>query len=122
MTHSLVTPIKALFLQLEDMLDSLTDEEYSRKIGVLSDASIGQHTRHIIEFFVELFIGYDKGLVNYDRRKRDKRIESSRGYARQVLEDIAAFLDHEDKPLTVAVDFSAGTEAPYVVATNFHRE
>lgn len=107
--------IKSLLSQLEEMLTELSDEQYTRRIPLLSNASTGQHTRHIIEFFVELFLGYDTGTVNYDRRKRDLRIETSRNYARQIIQGITVFLDYPDKPLLLEGD-------PFIIATNFHRE
>ena len=120
MNEDLTRPIKTLLGQLEDMVAALNDEEYSRRITLLADASIGQHTRHVIEFFVELFLGYDSGTVNYDRRKRDIRIETSRAYARQVIQGIEAFLDYPDKPLLFEGDLGNGGSC--IVATNFHRE
>jgi hypothetical protein len=119
MNEMLTLQIKSLLGQLEEMLARLTDEQYSRPIALLSNASIGQHTRHIIEFFVELFLGYDTGTVNYDRRKRDLRIEKSRNYARQIIQAVAVFLDYNDKTLLLEGDFGEGGVA---VTTNFHRE
>jgi len=119
MNRSLTEPMKILLLQLEDMIGGLTDEEYTAKIDVLSNASIGQHTRHIIEFFAELFIGYDSGVVNYDQRKRDLSIEVSRQYAISVLRGIATMVDHDDKALILAADLGS---QPCRVETNFLRE
>jgi len=119
MNRSLTEPMKILLLQLEDMIGGLTDEEYTAKIDVLSNASIGQHTRHIIEFFAELFIGYDSGVVNYDQRIRDLSIEVSRQYAISVLRGIAAMVDHDDKALILAADLGS---QPCRVETNFLRE
>lgn len=122
MSNQLTAPIKALFSQLQDMLEGLTDEAYNRKIELLSHASIGQHTRHIIEFFAELFMGYETGIVNYDQRQRDIRIETSRAYARNMLQGLSVFLEQEDRPLTMIVDTGAGQAFPCRVPTNFHRE
>jgi hypothetical protein len=122
MNARITDPIRSLISQLEEMLEGLTDEEYKGKIGLLSNASIGQHTRHIIEFFVELLRGYENGTVNYDQRKRDAGIETNRIYARNVLQVISISLDYEDKPLTLVVDFGAGEESTCKVPTNFSRE
>ena len=119
MNRPIAGPLKILLNQLEAMVRDLTDGEYVRKIELLSNASIGQHTRHIIEFFAELVMGYDSGTVNYDRRKRDLTIETNREYAAKLLRSIAAFLDYEDKPLLLLADFGG---APCIVETNFYRE
>lgn len=122
MNTQLTDPVKVLISQLQEMLEDLTDVEYNKKIELLSNASIGQHTRHIIEFFLELFIGYATGTVNYDQRKRDTGLETSRMYARNALQKIDTFLDCDDRALTLIVDFGAGTGSPCRVPTNFYRE
>src|ERR1051326_2239549 len=119
MNRALTEPLKGLLLQLEDMIDGLTDEEYTAKIELLSNPPLGQHPRHVIEFFVELFIGYDNGVVNYDKRKRDLRIEANREYAISLLRGIAVMVDYPDKPLLLAADL--GNES-CSVETNFRRE
>ena len=54
---------------------------------MLGGASIGQHIRHIIELVQGMVQGYAKGVIHYDERKRDERIECDGHFARgQVLE------------------------------------
>lgn len=119
MNGLLADPLKALLSQLEAMIDGLSDAEYTTKITLLSNASIGQHTRHIIEFFAELFIGYDSGTVNYDGRRRDNKIEVSRQYAKSLLWGIAVMVEYPDKPLKLTADLG---RIPCRVETNFRRE
>ncbi len=61
------------------LLERLDTKSYQQPIASLSNASIGGHTRHIIEMYLCLIEGYKSGIVNYDARKRDKIIELSAG-------------------------------------------
>ena len=115
-------PLAGLLMQLQDLLDSLSDEQYVRQIKVLSNATLGQHTRHIIEFFQELNAGYTSGKVNYDKRKRDYRIETSRACAIAGLTRVISLLDKEDRKLTLTIDYSNDTEELGSVETNYSRE
>lgn len=54
--------------QLEELLQQMEPEEYSRKLSLLSDASIGMHTRHVLEFYDLLL--KSTGEVSYDDRPR----------------------------------------------------
>ena len=67
--------------QLAGSLFQLTSREYVRPCPTLSGHSIGQHVRHIIELFQALENGYAGGLVNYEKRKRDKEIEGDKEIA-----------------------------------------
>ena len=35
--------------QLQQMLDQMNDQEYSKKLRILNENTIGKHVRHIIE-------------------------------------------------------------------------
>ena len=115
-------PLAGLLTQLQDLLEGLTDEQYIRQIKVLSNATLGQHTRHIIEFFQELNAGYKGGKVNYDKRKRDYRIETSRSCAIDSLTAVISLLDKANKGLILTVDYSNDSEELVSVETNYNRE
>lgn len=65
--------------QLKTFLATLTDEAYTETIQELSNATIGQHTRHIIEFYSCLTeqIKLDN-TINYDKRLRKTKLETSK--------------------------------------------
>jgi hypothetical protein len=115
MTTPLAGSVSGLLRQLEELLQQLADAEYQRPIAVLSNASLGQHTRHILEFFNELQSGYAAGVVNYDKRKRDHCIETSRLFALATIWEIERRLDRPDKKMTLEVE-------AVNVATTYFRE
>lgn len=77
-------------------LDQLDDAEFSKPLPFLSDASIGQHTRHLLDGYSCLMEQSAEQLVNYDLRNRDPRIESYTESARQRVDVIEAFLNNLD--------------------------
>ncbi len=102
-----------------ELLSQLSDEQYTCKVSMLSNASIGQHVRHIVELVQCLVLGYEKGLVDYDRRKRDKRIETGRTFALQILEDLQCSIDKPEKDLLLHAVAGSGE---YTIETGFSRE
>ncbi|MBT1705633.1 hypothetical protein [Chryseosolibacter indicus] len=122
MNDRIVYPLMRLLDQLQQLLSCLDDAAYRSPVSVLSNASIGQHVRHIIEFFTALEHGYEGGYVNYDLRKRNKRIEADRMFAIASLTHIATGLNKADKPLWLVANFNDEMEQPHNVATNYTRE
>jgi uncharacterized damage-inducible protein DinB len=66
---------KSTLLTLHQVISQLNDEEYSTPLTILSNSSIGMHTRHILEFYSCLF---ENGTeINYDKRQRNLAVQSS---------------------------------------------
>lgn len=63
--------------QVMDLIESLSSEELIKPVNILNGSSLGQHTRHIIEFYVEFINGYKLGTVCYDDRERNIDFETS---------------------------------------------
>lgn len=122
MGKEIAVPLRFLLRQLANVLTALDDEQYTTRIALLSDASLGQHVRHIIEFLVELFRGYDCGNVNYDLRERNKHIETDRNLAVVLLKSISRQFDKDNKFLKLTVSLNMVKEVQYEIATNFERE
>jgi hypothetical protein len=111
-----------LMKELQRVLEGLSDQQYTMPVGLLSGATVGQHVRHIVEFFVELNKGYDSGEVNYDRRSRDHATESNRLIAIRQLVNIGYSVTRPEKPLSLVTYLVSDAEEPIVVATNYSRE
>jgi hypothetical protein len=113
--------VKDIFVQLDETLQQLTAEEYRKPCTRLFHATIGQHVRHIIEIFVCLEKGYEKGLVNYEKRKRDLLIETDKEFARQLLIGIYRTLDRPNKNLLLEANYQ-DSEKGLRIDTNYYRE
>jgi hypothetical protein len=118
----LKTPIQQLLRQLLDVLENLSDTQYSVSVELLSGATIGQHIRHIVEFFQELDKGYAVGTVNYDRRNRSHVLEMNRSLAVRQLSQMVHSIDRPEKDLVLIAHLVAGDVEPIVVPTNYSRE
>ncbi|MEP7108199.1 MAG: hypothetical protein ABI760_09450 [Ferruginibacter sp.] len=114
--------VKKVFIQLSETLMKLTPQQYVRPSATLFNATIGQHVRHIIELFIELEKGYAGGIVNYDKRKRDFRLETDLYFANEMLLHIHLLLNKPDKPLRLELDYNENSNELLSVATNYDRE
>src|SRR5271154_6271961 len=114
--------IKNVFVRLSESIDQLSEAQYSQPISILSNGTIGQHVRHIIELFVCLENGYISGVVNYENRKRDKRFETNKDVARELLQLIYKKLDKSNKELLLETSCDEHSAKKIKVATNYYRE
>ncbi|MBC7450500.1 MAG: DinB family protein [Cytophagales bacterium] len=114
----------SLILQLEDVIDTLKQEEYAQSLPILSNSSIGQHTRHIIEFFQCLYSIGNSGTINYDLRERNKQIETNSAFTKAVLTQILSYLEEtpEDLPVNIAFNFSTEDDATIHTPSSLSRE
>ena len=106
-------------LSLRVLLRSLSNEQYSRKIKHLGNASIGGHTRHIIELIQCVNKGYDSDTVDYLNRIRNLDLENSKSLALEVLLEIEKELKRSDKNLKMVVE---NTSLDCSVNTTYFRE
>jgi hypothetical protein len=114
--------VRKVFLQLSDSLDQLGEDQYDYPCKNLSGNTIGQHVRHIIEMFQCLEEGYPGGEVDYEKRNRDKRIETDKTFATGLLRDIIHQISKENKPLFMLTYYDDLQAEPENISTNYFRE
>ena len=68
-------PQKKILLELRSLIEKFTPQSFTQKNKTLFGASIGEHFRHIIEFYLCCLNRPIATEVNYDLRKRDKQLE-----------------------------------------------
>jgi hypothetical protein len=114
--------VQHVFVQLSEALLQLQDAEYSQPSRILFNASIGQHTRHIIELFLCLEHGYENGVVNYEKRKRNRDIETDRQFAIGLLKSIYQQMDKPNIDLVLEADDYDEEMFTVSIPTNYYRE
>ena len=105
--------------ELSDFLIQLKPEDFKEYSPVLKTASIGQHVRHILELYECLLIQYGSGVVSYDDRKRDKRLETDLDLAIAKIKEIQANLSFDDKELLLKMAVETDFET---IRSSFNRE
>ncbi|MCM5530463.1 hypothetical protein [Parasegetibacter sp. NRK P23] len=111
-----------VFHQLNHLLQHLPAHHYKQACHTLMGASIGQHTRHIIEMMQCLAEGYLSGTVNYENRKRDLLLETCIQTAKDTLGKIEASLPSQDKAIQLEVRYHPDSQEHTVIQTNYFRE
>lgn len=115
----IIKAIKKTLQELHDLLAQLDNEDYVFAHDTLSGSSIGQHTRHIIELYQCLLSQYDAGVVNYEKRERNKSIENEIDFAQMSLSLLMNSLHRPNKPLWLI--HAIGDEES-ILETNYQRE
>ncbi len=107
-------------LEVKSLLSTLqNNEHYIASIAILDNATIGQHTRHIIEMYECMLIGYQTGICNYENRKRNYEIESNINYANNCLNALIEQIDKTDK--TIAIEYMCD-ENTVIINSSYNRE
>lgn len=110
--------------QLHDLLQKIPAEAYTGKPEVLSGASVGQHIRHILEFYLLMISGSIEGVISYDKRQRDLRIENEQEYAMRILNKITKSLDllKVEDPVLFEGDFTVDSTGKNSIISSVGRE
>lgn len=113
----------AILTQLLGVVEQMTEEDF-RKPSRALNATVGQHLRHTLEFFICLEQGYDQGVVNYDKRIHNKAMENDRFIALHTIRQIQEFIHArlEDKALKLEVGYLPDSDECVTISTNYLRE
>lgn len=111
-------------IEIKKVLIQLTDEQYVYSSKTLFGATIGQHVRHILEFYQSALNGLDTKIVNYDHRQRNLLIETNCHFAIQIIDEINTnlALDLTDEMLVLEGNFCADEGKEIKIQTSFFRE
>ena len=94
--------------QMAGLLECLDDAVFTRPLPLFHGSTIGQHFRHILEFYTCLFDGTLSARVDYSSRKRNPALSEKPRVALAVLDYIADTVKRQDEHqwLNVESEFS----------------
>lgn len=116
-----------ILAQGEALLRELPAESYTRRVPLAFNASIGGHYRHCLDHFTSLLRGPKEGVVDYDDRERDLRIETRPDFALELTRAMRKQLEQLplttlDSPVAARCEVSYIHGASPVTSSTFGRE
>jgi hypothetical protein len=112
--------VKQTLRDLKQVIEQLSPADFANPMPQLSNASIGEHTRHTIEFFQCLIQSYSHDMaLDYDNRARNKQIQTNPMLAVSYIQQIIACIERPNKILAFAYQTPEG---PLHLPTNYFRE
>lgn len=107
--------IKELLLQLED-------KHYTFQSNFLYGASIGQHLRHILEFYERIFTLNKCGIINYSKRERKKHLEYYHVVAIEFIDNLCHIIQNSEDKDRLLILNDDSIEGEKMIITSFERE
>ena len=90
--------------QMVELLESLDQAAYTCPLPLFHGSTIGQHVRHILEFYTCLLEGMPSAHIDYSSRKRNNALSENLSAALATLEYIAVTVGNNDERQWLKID------------------
>ena len=110
--------------EIKNLLQQLNNEQYIFESKALFGATIGQHVRHIIEFYQAVFNGLESKNINYDLRERNFLIETNIEFSIEIVNEVLNLLSEEqtDQNMFIEGNFCSKENKLIQIKTSLQRE
>ena len=119
--NALIAANLAVLGQGAQLVAWLDDAAYTRIVKPLFDYGVASHVRHCLDSYTSFLQGLESGLIDYDRRARDMRIERDRHYAQTRIAATMAALQGLMPDLSATV-LQARQDSLHWAVTSLERE
>ena len=111
-------------IEIKNLLLQLNTQQYTFESKALFGATIGQHVRHIIEFYQAVFNGIKNNNINYDLRERNFLIETNIKFSIDVIDTVLISLSkkYNDQTIFIEANFCSNENKSTRIKTSFQRE
>ena len=96
--------------QINRVIAQMTPDEYRKSLNEFEGSSLGQHFRHILEFYQCLEESIESGVVDYAARNRNPTYENNPEIAAAGFKAISNSLPNLDLNLAVQVRAEFGSD------------
>lgn len=102
---------------LGDFIDQLGEELLVKQLDLFSKSTIGQHVRHILEFYTCLLSNQDE-VVCYDKRKRELLLETDIDFIQTTINGLKVSIANieQDKQIRLMAEFSGEGDDMYTTS------
>jgi len=109
---------------MKNMLFLLEENTFVEPRTYLNNSTIGQHFRHIIEFYNCLLDQLSGGEICYDSRKRDMNLETNIDFAHQTIDDLSLHLSliKGNAPLKLIAGYDTQSGRKEILPSSLQRE
>lgn len=128
MNHQrLIAAADDVLVQGKKLLAELDALSYATPVAAPLSASVGQHYRHVLDHFLCFLSGVETGCINYDDRRRNRRLEADLDYALLSTDSLRHMLEWfgpEACRRRCAVRYTVGygDAEPLLIQSTFERE
>lgn len=88
------------------LLENICDDTYTNKSIAPYHSSIGAHSRHILDMFHCVFLGFESQVIDFTKRERNTNVETYTAYGITYFNTIIGKLkniEHSDLEIVVSV-------------------
>lgn len=107
---------------LKESLAQLDDNQFITPLESFDGATIGQHTRHVVEHFQSLINAQQTKYINYDDRARSLILETNIEQCCIAFDQIKNKIESIDFEIEVNQDFLKGGAASEIIKSSYFRE
>jgi uncharacterized damage-inducible protein DinB len=75
------------------MIRSLPAEKYNHIEKPYFESCLGKHIRHVLDHYLCFARDFESGVINYEQRQRESRLETDKDYALVVIGEIETFFN-----------------------------
>ena len=108
--------------QLIDLLNDIDSAVYKNALQPLHFSTVGQHVRHITEFYLCALKGYGNGVIDYDARERNLLIEIDKDFTIELLENVKHQLQTLQSDRNLILKSKFGGDETLEIPSSFFRE